>query len=130
MKPVQLFSWGPGAPITTSRNMATFLGLVTGYRPFGAKPSPYLLFIKLWAATLIMPEMEKACQQLLTSLLISHASIPVDFYQVLRKGVSKINEQLLKWRDVQRNSPRKNRKKNTLGGLHRAPPPLPCTSEG
>ena len=99
---------GPGAPVTTSRNMATFLGLVTGYRPFGAKPSPDLLFIKLWAATLRMPEMEKACQQLLTFLLISHASIPVDFYQVLRKGVLKINEQLLKWRDVQRNSPRKN----------------------
>ena len=99
---------GPGAPGTTSRNMATFLGLVTGYRPFGAKPSPDLLFTKLWAATLRMPEMEKACQQLLTSLLISHVSIPVDFYQVLRKGVLKINEQLLKWRDVQRNSPRKN----------------------
>ena len=82
--------------------MATFLGLVTGYRPFGAKPSPDLLFIKLWAATLRMPEMEKACQQLLTSLLISHASIPVDFYQVLRKGVLK----------------------NALGGLHRGPPPL------
>ena len=88
--------------------MVTFLGLVTRYRPFGAKPSLDLLFIKLWAATLRMPEMERACQQLLSSLLISHASIPVDFYQVLRKGVLKINEQLLKWRDVQRNFPPKN----------------------
>ena len=33
-------------------------------RPFAAKPSPYLLFIKLWAATLRMPEMEKACQKI------------------------------------------------------------------
>ena len=30
-------------------------------RPFAAKPSRDLLFIKLWAATLRMPEMEKAC---------------------------------------------------------------------
>ena len=30
-------------------------------RPLAAKPSRDLLFIKLWAATLRMPEMEKAC---------------------------------------------------------------------
>ena len=30
-------------------------------RPFAAEPSRDLLFIKLWAATLRMPEMEKAC---------------------------------------------------------------------
>ena len=29
-------------------------------RPFAAKPSRDLLFIKLWAATLRMPEMEKS----------------------------------------------------------------------
>ena len=29
-------------------------------RPFAAKPSRDLLFVKLWAATLRMPEMEKA----------------------------------------------------------------------
>jgi len=33
------------------------------YRPFAAKPSCDLLFIKVWAATLRMPEMEKACQK-------------------------------------------------------------------
>ena len=32
-------------------------------RPFAAKPSRDLLFIKLWATTLRMPEMEKACQK-------------------------------------------------------------------
>ena len=32
-------------------------------RPFAAKPSRDLLFIKLWAATLTMPEMEKACRK-------------------------------------------------------------------
>ena len=32
-------------------------------RPFAAKPSRDLLFIKLWAATLRMPEMEKACRK-------------------------------------------------------------------
>ena len=32
-------------------------------RPFAAKLSPDLLFIKLWAATLRIPEMEKACQE-------------------------------------------------------------------
>ena len=32
-------------------------------RPFAAKPSLDLLFIKLWAATLRMPEMENACQK-------------------------------------------------------------------
>ena len=32
-------------------------------RPFAAKPSCDLLFIKLWAATLRMPEMEKACRK-------------------------------------------------------------------
>ena len=32
-------------------------------RPFVAKPSRDLLFIKLWAATLRMPEMEKACRK-------------------------------------------------------------------
>ena len=32
-------------------------------RPFAAKPSRGLLFIKLWAATLRMPEMEKACRK-------------------------------------------------------------------
>ena len=30
-------------------------------RPFAVKPSRDLRFIKLWAATLRMPEMEKAC---------------------------------------------------------------------
>ena len=33
-------------------------------RPFATKPSRDLLFIKLWAATLRMPEMEKACQKI------------------------------------------------------------------
>ena len=32
-------------------------------RPFAAKPSRDLLFIKLSAATLRMPEMEKACRK-------------------------------------------------------------------
>ena len=32
-------------------------------RPFAAKPSRDLLFITLWAATLRMPEMEKACRK-------------------------------------------------------------------
>ena len=32
-------------------------------RPFAAKPSRDLLFIKLWAATLRIPEMEKACRK-------------------------------------------------------------------
>ena len=32
-------------------------------RPFAAKPSCDLLVIKLWAATLTMPEMEKACRK-------------------------------------------------------------------
>ena len=32
-------------------------------RPFATKPSHDLLFIKLWAASLRMPEMEKACQK-------------------------------------------------------------------
>ena len=32
-------------------------------RPFAAKPSRGLLFIKLWAATLRMPKMEKACRK-------------------------------------------------------------------
>ena len=31
-------------------------------RPFAAKPPCDLLFIKLWATTLQMPELEKACQ--------------------------------------------------------------------
>ena len=31
--------------------------------PFAAKPSWDLLFIKLWAVALKMPEMEKACQK-------------------------------------------------------------------
>ena len=35
----------------------------TWNRPFAAKPSRDLLFIKLWAATLRMPEMEKACRK-------------------------------------------------------------------
>ena len=32
-------------------------------RPFAAKPSRDLLFIEVWAATLRMPEMEKACRK-------------------------------------------------------------------
>jgi len=32
-------------------------------KPFAAKPSLDLLFIKLWAATLRTPEMEKACRK-------------------------------------------------------------------
>ena len=32
-------------------------------RPFAAKPSRDLLFVQLWAATLRMPEMEKACRK-------------------------------------------------------------------
>ena len=32
-------------------------------RPLAAKPSRALFFIKLWAATLTMPEMEKACRK-------------------------------------------------------------------
>ena len=38
-------------------------GMKTNNRPFAAKPSRDLLFIKLWAATLRMPDMEKACQK-------------------------------------------------------------------
>ena len=34
-----------------------------GNRPFAVKPSHHLLFIKLWAATLGIPEMKKACQK-------------------------------------------------------------------
>ena len=34
-----------------------------GNRPFAAKPSRDLLFIKLWAATLRMPETGKACRK-------------------------------------------------------------------
>ena len=51
--------------------------------------------------------------------------LPVDFHQFFTKGVSRINEQLLKWRDVQRKSPRKKSLKKTLGGLHPPPPPPP-----
>ena len=36
-------------------------------RPFAAKPSRDLLFIKLWAATLRMPEMEKAVENIKTA---------------------------------------------------------------
>ena len=36
-------------------------------RPFAAKPSRDLLFIKLWAATLRIPEMEKARRNILTA---------------------------------------------------------------
>ena len=32
-------------------------------RSFAAKPSHDLLFLKLWAATLRMPEMQKACRK-------------------------------------------------------------------
>ena len=39
-----------------------FLALVAN-RPFAAKPSRDLLFIKLWAKAYQMPEMEKACQE-------------------------------------------------------------------
>ena len=37
--------------------------IYTRNRPFAAKPSRDLLFIKLWAATLRIPEMEKACRK-------------------------------------------------------------------
>ena len=37
-------------------------------RPFAAKPSRDLLFIKLWAATLRMPKMEKACRSIVIDL--------------------------------------------------------------
>ena len=40
-------------------------------RPFAAKPSRDLLFIKLWAATLRMPEMEKACRKHQNGQLLS-----------------------------------------------------------
>ena len=43
---------------TTTGTKGTFVN-----RPFAAKPSRDLLFIKLWAATLRMPEMEKACRK-------------------------------------------------------------------
>ena len=36
---------------------------LTNNRPFAAKPSRDLLFIKLWDATLRIPEMEKACRK-------------------------------------------------------------------
>ena len=41
------------------RQMATVIFFIN--RPFAAKPSRDLLFIKLWATTLRMLEMEKAC---------------------------------------------------------------------
>ena len=44
-------------------SLATLHNAPSGNRPFAAKPSRDLLFIKLWAATLRMPEMEKACRK-------------------------------------------------------------------
>ena len=47
-----------------TRNKGNFrLPRVNRNRPFAAKPSRDLLFAKLWAATLRMPEMEKACRK-------------------------------------------------------------------
>ena len=40
--------------------------------------------------------------------------LPVDFHQIFKKGVLRINEQLLKWREVQIKK-RKNLKKNLIG---------------
>ena len=44
-------------------DMKTAHGKVLGVRPFAAKPSRDLLFIQLGAATLRIPEMEKACRK-------------------------------------------------------------------
>ena len=44
-------------------DMTRYIALLCRNRPFAAKPSRDLLFIKLWAATLRMPEMEKACRK-------------------------------------------------------------------
>jgi len=38
------------------------MNMIIYNRPFATKLSHNLLFIKLWAETLTMPEMEKACQ--------------------------------------------------------------------
>ena len=46
--------------------------------------------------------------------------LPVDFHQIFTKGVWRMNEQLLKWRKVQRKPPWKN-----LRGACIHPPPLP-----
>ena len=43
--------------------MATKVTVSKFNRPFAAKPSRDLLFIKLWAATLRMPAMAKACRK-------------------------------------------------------------------
>ena len=57
-----LFSpFGP-AQIGARAKKSTKQGVVERTnRPLAAKPSRDLLFIKLWAATLRMPEMEKSC---------------------------------------------------------------------
>ena len=44
-------------------NITDMIWMTQRNRPFAAKPSRDLLFIKLWAATLRMPEMEKACRK-------------------------------------------------------------------
>ena len=64
----------------------------------------------------------KEQQHLTSSLYLMH--LLVDFHQIFTKGVLKINEQLLKWRDVQRKSPRKSLKKTLGGGCIHPPPPL------
>ena len=52
--------FSPGSPIFLPPQKTT---LLISNRPFAAKPSRDLLFIKLWVATLRMPEMEKACRK-------------------------------------------------------------------
>ena len=46
------------------RSVLITCNVIMANRPFAAKPSRDLLFIKLWAATLRMPEIEKACQKI------------------------------------------------------------------
>ena len=60
-------------------------------RPFAAKPLRDLLFIKLWAATLRMPEMEKACQKHQNGQVWSPWHYKMRFYEGLNfKKIKKI----------------------------------------
>ena len=63
----------------------------TSNRPFAAKPSRNLLFIKLWAATLRMPEMEKAVENIKTAKFEAPGIKKMRFYDGLNfKKIKKI----------------------------------------
>ena len=53
-------------------------------RPFAAKPSRDLLFIKLWATALKIPEMEKACREYQNSQIWGSRHYKMRFYDSLK----------------------------------------------